>query len=291
MSYIPPTTEGWTSQAFGTNPGGYNPAGGHTGEDIAVPVGTPLVAMADGVVVHVGYFTGKYSDNPWWIMPSFAGFVVTVDYGEYLSHYAHCSGSPVLSGRRVRQGEVVAYSGNTGSATSGPHCHWEVMRNGWNLQSSTYGRINPRDITGSAAIAPQGTINEGGLTVADINTISKQLAELLERTDPISTSGGDVSLRQFIADGTRASQAAKDQTSPINTSAGQVSLKQFVADGTRAAQQAVAKQASLEAALKAVVAAAGSTVDLAAVTAAAEAGATKALSNLTASVTIEQAGK
>jgi murein DD-endopeptidase MepM/ murein hydrolase activator NlpD len=157
MSYIPPTTEGWTSQKFGTNPGGYNPAGGHTGEDIAVPVGTPLVAMADGVVVHVGYFSGTYTDNPWWIMPSFAGFVVSVDYGDYLSHYAHCSGSPVLSGRRVKQGDVVAYSGNTGSATSGPHCHWEVMRDGWNLQNSTYGRIDPRTITGSQ-IAAQGDI-------------------------------------------------------------------------------------------------------------------------------------
>ena len=157
MSYIPPTTEGWTSQPFGTNPGGYNPAGGHTGEDIAVPIGTPLVAMADGVVVHVGPFSGRYSDNPWWIEPSFAGFVVTVDYGDYLSQYAHCSGSPVLSGRRVAQGDVVAYSGNSGSATSGPHLHWEVMPNGWNFNNGTYGRINPRSIIG-AQIAAQGTI-------------------------------------------------------------------------------------------------------------------------------------
>jgi len=157
MSYIPPTAEGWTSQPFGTNPGGYNPAGGHTGEDIAVPIGTPLVAMADGVVVHVGPFSGKYSDNPWWIEPSFAGFVVTVDYGDYLSQYAHCSGSPVLSGKRVSQGEVVAYSGNSGSATSGPHCHWEVMPDGWDFQNGTYGRIDPRSIIG-ATVAAQGEI-------------------------------------------------------------------------------------------------------------------------------------
>lgn len=181
MSYIPPTTAGWTSQKFGTNPGGYNPAGGHTGEDIAVPVGTPLVAMADGVVVHVGPFTGTYSDNPWWIMPSFAGFVVTVDYGEYLSHYAHCSGSPVLSGKRVAQGDVVAYSGNTGSATSGPHCHWEVMRDGWNLQSSTYGRIDPRTITGSP-IAAQGDIKpqEDELSAADVERIINELSTVME---------------------------------------------------------------------------------------------------------------
>ena len=166
MTYIPPTTEGWTSQKFGTNPGGYNPAGGHTGEDIAVPVGTPLVAMADGVVVHVGAFGGKYSDNPWWIEPSFAGFVVTVDYGDYLSQYAHCSGSPVLSGKRVAQGDVVAYSGNTGSATSGPHCHWEVMPNGWDFQNGTYGRIDPRSIIG-APVAAQGTITPQATTESE----------------------------------------------------------------------------------------------------------------------------
>jgi len=173
MSYIPPTTEGWTSQKFGTNPGGYNPSGGHTGEDIAIPIGTPLVAMADGVVVHVGPFTGTYTDNPWWIMPSFAGFVVTVDYGEYLSHYAHCSGSPVLSGKRVAQGDVVAYSGNTGGATSGPHCHWEVMRNGWNLQSSTYGRIDPRSIIG-APIAAQGNTEQGDDFMATLTDDEKK---------------------------------------------------------------------------------------------------------------------
>ena len=176
MSYIPPTSAGWTSQAFGTRPGGYNPAGGHTGEDLAVPVGTPLVAMADGVVVHVGYFTGKYSDNPWWIEPSFAGYVVTVDYGAYLSHYAHCSGSPVLSGKRVQQGDVVAYSGNTGSATSGPHCHWEVMPNGWNFQNGTYGRINPRTIT-TGTIAPQGAaeVQEDELSAQDVDRIINEI--------------------------------------------------------------------------------------------------------------------
>jgi len=122
--------------------------------------------MADGVVVHVGYFDGKYSDNPWWIEPSFAGFVVTVDYGDYLSQYAHCSGSPVLSGKRVAQGDVVAYSGNTGSATSGPHCHWEVMPDGWDFQNGTYGRIDPRSIIG-APVAAQGTITPQSTTESE----------------------------------------------------------------------------------------------------------------------------
>jgi hypothetical protein len=138
--------------------------------------------MADGVVVHVGYFTGKYSDNPWWIEPSFAGYVVTVDYGDYLSHYAHCSGSPVLSGKRVQQGDVVAYSGNTGSATSGPHCHWEVMPNGWNFQNGTYGRIDPRTIT-TGTIASQGavtTVQEDELSDAQVERIINEVTLNME---------------------------------------------------------------------------------------------------------------
>jgi hypothetical protein len=97
-----------------------------------------------------------------------------------------------------------------------------------------------------------------------------------------------VDLRQFIADGTRAAQAAESQTAPINVSGGQEGIRDFIAKGTRAAQASAAKLAGLEAALKAVVQASGSPVDLEAVTAAAEAGAAKALSNLTATVTIEQ---
>lgn len=170
MSYIAPTLAGWTSQRFGTHPGGFNPPGGHTGEDIACDVGTPLMAMAGGVVAHVGYFAGTYLDNPWWIEPGFAGFVVSVDYGTYVSHYAHCSSSPIKVGQFVRQGQVVAYSGNTGTATTGPHVHWELMPDGWDLGTDTYGRINPRSIVNG--ITPQST---------DTNPLEDILATLTDQ--------------------------------------------------------------------------------------------------------------
>lgn len=155
------------------NPGGFNPSGGHTGEDIAIPVGTPLVAMADGVVVHAGYFQGSYASNPWWIQPSFAGFVVSIDYGPYISHYAHCSGSPVRAGQSVTQGQVVAYSGNTGSATTGPHLHWEVMPDGFNLNNGRYGRINPRSIL--TTITTQASTEDDMFTDEDRANLKKLL--------------------------------------------------------------------------------------------------------------------
>ena len=144
-------------------------------------------------------------------------------------------------------------------------------------------------LNGSAAIAPQGDIKTGGLTVADIDSISKQLADIQAKLAPINTAAGQVDLRQFIADGTRAAQAAEKQTAPINVSGGQEGIRDFIAKGTRAAQGAEARLAALEATLAKAVATPGT--DLATLTAAAEAGASKALSNLTATTTFEKAGK
>jgi murein DD-endopeptidase MepM/ murein hydrolase activator NlpD len=124
----------------------------------------------------VGYFTGSYLDNPWWIEPSFAGFVVSVDYGPYVSHYAHCSSSPVKAGQAVRQGQVVAYSGNTGTATSGPHCHWEVMPDGWDLTSPTSGRIDPRSIVNGITTQSTPTPKESTLSAAEVKKITDAIS-------------------------------------------------------------------------------------------------------------------
>jgi len=139
-------------------------------------------------------------------------------------------------------------------------------------------------------LAAQGTINnQGGLTVADIDSITKQLADIQAKLAPIKTDAGNVDLRQFIADGTRAAQKAADQTGPINVSGGQEGIRDFIAKGTRAAQGAEARLAALEATLAKAIDTPGA--DLATLTAAAEVGAAKALANLTATVTIENAGK
>ena len=144
---------------------------------------------------------------------------------------------------------------------------------------------------GSAATGTQGTTSTptktGGLTVADINSITKQLADIQSKLEPINTSSGPVELRQFIAWGTRAAQAAEEQTGPINVSGGlQEGIRDFIAKGTRAAQRVEARMGALEAVIAKAVETPGA--DLATLTAAAEAGAEKALSNLTATVTIEQ---
>jgi murein DD-endopeptidase MepM/ murein hydrolase activator NlpD len=89
----------------------------HEGIDIAVPSGTPVVASAAGTVIHAGWLGGY-------------GNLVVLDHGNGISTaYAHNSGLSVGVGTSVGQGQVIAYSGNTGHST-GPHVHFEVRVNG-----------------------------------------------------------------------------------------------------------------------------------------------------------------
>ncbi len=84
----------------------------HYGVDVAAPVGTPVLAPADGIVslAHPDmYFTGG---------------TLMVDHGHGLSSsFMHLSRILVNEGARVRQGEIIAEVGATGRVT-GPHLHW-----------------------------------------------------------------------------------------------------------------------------------------------------------------------
>jgi murein DD-endopeptidase MepM/ murein hydrolase activator NlpD len=89
----------------------------HEGIDIAVPEGTPIRAAKAGTVVIAAY-TGGY------------GNYTCVDHGGGISScYGHQSSYAVSAGDSVAQGEVIGYSGNTGSST-GPHLHFEIRVNG-----------------------------------------------------------------------------------------------------------------------------------------------------------------
>lgn len=158
------------SQNFGDNPtrdlpasswiikqfGNYQPDG-HTGTDYPCPVGTPVRAAADGTVLHAGYYGGTYADNPYWISPGFAGYCYVVDHGAFIGIYGHCrdGGALVHAGQRVTEGQILGPSGNTGAST-GQHLHFEVLPDGFVLNSYMYGRINPARLF--AGITPQGTI-------------------------------------------------------------------------------------------------------------------------------------
>jgi murein DD-endopeptidase MepM/ murein hydrolase activator NlpD len=89
----------------------------HEGIDIAVSNGTPVVAAAAGTVIVAGWMGGY-------------GNLVVVDHGGGISTaYGHNTSVTVGVGQQVAQGQLIAYSGNTGHST-GPHVHFEVRING-----------------------------------------------------------------------------------------------------------------------------------------------------------------
>jgi hypothetical protein len=121
---------------------------------------------------------GTYDQNPWWIQPSFAGYHAVIDHGSFIGIYGHCQdgSARVAKGDRVREGQVFILSGNTGGST-GPHLHFEILPDGWVLNSTFYGRIDPEPIfTTSLSYASESvTILEDEMSAADVALIRGDL--------------------------------------------------------------------------------------------------------------------
>jgi murein DD-endopeptidase MepM/ murein hydrolase activator NlpD len=101
--------------------------GYHPGLDLAVPVGTPIKAVADGVVLEA-----EPAGN------SGYGHYLKIDHGNGLhSLYAHMSTLKVEVGEQIAAGQVIGLSGNTGFST-GPHLHLEIRRNGQQLDPAPF---------------------------------------------------------------------------------------------------------------------------------------------------------
>lgn len=142
---------GYISQPCGSNPNnGVNPDGGHTGDDWAVPVGTPVHAAADGIIRNSSWLSDNYLENPWWLT-RMGGDTLVLDATDAFGRsatmptfvYAHLSDSTARVGQRVKRGQVIGYSGNSGTATTGPHCHVEVLPPNWDWNNGKYGRVDP----------------------------------------------------------------------------------------------------------------------------------------------------
>ena len=90
----------------------------HFAIDIAADIGTPVKSVLDGKII--------FSE---WSLET--GYVVVVDHGEnIISVYKHNSKTLKEQNDFVQAGEVIAYSGNQGNLSSGPHLHFELWKNG-----------------------------------------------------------------------------------------------------------------------------------------------------------------
>lgn len=110
--------DGYISSYFGVRTDPFDGlAARHTGLDIAVPYGSPVRTVAEGMVTFAGLRNGY-------------GNVVEIDHGNgYMTRYAHNSKLLVHPGQHVRVGDEIAAAGSSGRST-GSHVHFEVWYNG-----------------------------------------------------------------------------------------------------------------------------------------------------------------
>lgn len=113
-----------------TSPFGYrtSPVGRgqefHKGIDIGAPYGAPVYSLKAGTVTYAGWMEGY-------------GNVVVVSHGDISTLYAHNSSLSVSVGQTVAGGQQLSNVGSTGWST-GPHIHFEVIKNGTNIDPAPY---------------------------------------------------------------------------------------------------------------------------------------------------------
>ncbi|WP_416412310.1 murein DD-endopeptidase MepM [Pantoea sp. App145] len=139
------------------NPRRLNPVTGriapHRGVDFALPIGTPVLAVGDGEVVMAknGGAAGNY---------------VAIRHGrQYMTRYMHLSKVLVKPGQKVKRGDRIALSGNTGRST-GPHLHFEIWINNQAVNPLTAKLPRMEGLTGK----------DRSSYLADVKTYLPQLA-------------------------------------------------------------------------------------------------------------------
>ena len=114
---------------------GYNKM--HKGTDFAAPMGTPIMASGSGVILKAGWCGG-------------GGNCVKIRHNStYSTVYAHMSkfARGIKKNVRVSQGQIIGYVGSTGLST-GPHLHYEVIKNGKKINSQTLKLPSGKKLTG-----------------------------------------------------------------------------------------------------------------------------------------------
>lgn len=211
---LPP--DHWLIRTFGN----YQPAG-HAGLDWPCPVGTRITATDDGVVTWADWGTelpGDDSPAGWasryYLRKEFLGIGVVIEHraAGYVSIYAHLNRTDLNPGDKIKAGDLVGLSGNTGAST-GPHFHLETVPATYPWGNGYYGRVDPAPFIagpypGEAKLAPAAakitpTTKEARLGDLDRKTI----------TDPIGGRVGPLAevLRFRVLRLYDAAQRAQDK--------------------------------------------------------------------------------
>lgn len=144
----------------------------HWGVDYPAPKGSAIYAAGDGVVEVAKYRSG------------YGNYIRIRHNGEYSTAYGHMNGYArgVKAGTRVKKGQTIGYVGSTGRST-GPHLHYEVIRNGQ--------RVNPLTIKATAA---------NNLTGKNLTNFKHQVSKI------------DETRKNMLSDVQKSEKLAQEQT-------------------------------------------------------------------------------
>jgi len=137
----------------------------HQGVDFAASTGTPIYAAGDGTVEYVGRKGG------------YGNYLKLKHNNQYSSAYAHISrfASGMAPGKRVKQGQIVAYVGSTGNST-GPHLHYEILANGTQVNPSSVKFKTGTALKGKELIAFRQTMEKIEANLNAVKNGNKDIA-------------------------------------------------------------------------------------------------------------------
>lgn len=140
----------------------------HQGIDFGAPIGTPIFAAGNGTIEEIGEKNG------------YGNYIKLRHNSSYETAYAHISrfASGMKRGTKVKQGQVIAYVGETGRAT-GPHLHFEIIVDGQHVNPSTVKTVASDKLNG----------NELKAFKAMVASISAQRRTLAQRSEIADQSG------------------------------------------------------------------------------------------------------
>lgn len=120
----------------------------HWGLDMQASMGTPIISSADGTVTLVRKSKGGYGNQ------------IEITHGStgYITKYAHMREIHVKKGQKVKRGEEIGLSGNSG-LSKGPHLHYEIILNGKKIDPIEffYGGMNKADYAKLKELAKKDT--------------------------------------------------------------------------------------------------------------------------------------
>lgn len=130
----------------------------HKGVDFGAPTGTPIYAAGDGTIEIVRRENG------------YGNYLRIKHNAKYSSAYAHLSryASGIKPGKKVKQGQIVAYVGSTGAST-GPHLHYEILANNEQVNPANVKFKTGNVLAGKELIAFKGNMSKIEAKLASIN--------------------------------------------------------------------------------------------------------------------------